>query len=113
MDATRSYVLAATLQAVTNVDRITGYGHFCTTPFCDHQSCGKCTLYHNTEEDDRRARHEAGIREYRNAAAENVGLLHSPNRQPRNVEWVRTVADDGKVLWVQREVAAVDLRHFV
>ncbi|CAJ1953708.1 unnamed protein product [Cylindrotheca closterium] len=37
------------------------YSHFCNTPHCKHQSCGKCTLYSNDKEDDARAMREAGI----------------------------------------------------
>lgn len=37
------------------------YSHFCQKPHCDHKSCGKCTLYSNDKEDDKRAMREAGI----------------------------------------------------
>ena len=37
------------------------YSHFCNTPHCKHELCGKCTLYSNDKEDDARAMREAGI----------------------------------------------------
>jgi len=40
---------------------INGYEHFCQKPHCDHKSCGKCRLYTNDAEDDKRAMREAGI----------------------------------------------------
>ena len=39
-----------------------GYNHFCQRPHCKHDSCGKCTLYSNAEEDDIRATKEAGLK---------------------------------------------------
>ena len=61
-------------------NKITAYEHFCQTPFCDHSSCGKCILFTNSEEDDRRARREACQKELQNAgaAASTVGGLLSP-----------------------------------
>jgi TRIAD3 protein (E3 ubiquitin-protein ligase RNF216) len=43
------------------VDKKDPYKHFCQTPHCTHKDCGKCTLYSNDEEDDKRAMREAGI----------------------------------------------------
>lgn len=37
------------------------YSHFCQTPHCKHESCGRCTLYSNDKEDDARAMREAGV----------------------------------------------------
>jgi TRIAD3 protein (E3 ubiquitin-protein ligase RNF216) len=39
---------------------IRGYEHFCRTPLCTHARCGKCRLFTNNDEDDARARREAG-----------------------------------------------------
>lgn len=47
-----------------------GYSHFCQKPHCKHESCGKCPLYTKSEEDDRRAIREAGLK-----AADEVGAL--------------------------------------
>ena len=37
-----------------------GYTHFCQTPHCQHKGCGKCPLFTDPIEDDRRAMLEAG-----------------------------------------------------
>jgi hypothetical protein len=48
--------------------KIKDYSHFCQTPHCNHkETCNKCPLYTNAEEDDVRAMREAGF-----AAAEKV-----------------------------------------
>jgi len=39
-----------------------GYAHFCQTAHCTHATCGKCRLFTKTEEDDRLAMLEAGIK---------------------------------------------------
>jgi hypothetical protein len=39
---------------------IQGYEHFCQTPHCRHKRCGKCRLWTKNDEDDARARREAG-----------------------------------------------------
>jgi hypothetical protein len=41
--------------------QVSDYSHFCQKPHCDHKQCNLCTLYSNAEEDDARARREAGI----------------------------------------------------
>ena len=41
---------------------IKGYDHFCQTPHCQHQSCKKCPLWTNAEQDDERAMREAGLK---------------------------------------------------
>ena len=42
---------------------------------CNHSSCGKCVLFSNTEEDDRRARREAAASmESEGITASDVGL---------------------------------------
>ena len=38
------------------------YQHFCQTPHCSHENCGKCALHSNAEEDDRRAMRDAGLK---------------------------------------------------
>jgi TRIAD3 protein (E3 ubiquitin-protein ligase RNF216) len=38
------------------------YGHFCQIPHCQHQNCGKCLLYSNSVDDDRKAMLEAGLK---------------------------------------------------
>jgi hypothetical protein len=38
------------------------YKHFCQTPHCTHEKCGKCLLYTNAVEDDRKAMLEAGVK---------------------------------------------------
>eukprot|EP01039_Chlorochromonas_danica_P006965 gene6965-7706_t len=40
----------------------TGYQHFCQVPHCTHKDCKKCRLFTNSEEDDRRAMYEAGLK---------------------------------------------------
>jgi hypothetical protein len=59
---------------------IANYKHFCQKFNCRHDSCGKCVLFTNSEQDDKRARREAGLKEQANAgtAAADVGLLISP-----------------------------------
>jgi hypothetical protein len=62
--------------------KITGYDHFCQTPHCDHTSCGKCLIYTNSVDDDKKARKDAGLQEQKKlgeaAAAFNVAALVSP-----------------------------------
>ena len=41
---------------------IKDYTHFCQKFECKHQSCGKCPLYSNAEQDDARAMREAGLK---------------------------------------------------
>ena len=53
------------------LDRTVGYKHFCQTPHCNHESCGKCPLFTNSIEDDRLAMREAGIKAQRE---NSVGL---------------------------------------
>ena len=45
-----------------------GYSHFCQTPHCQHKGCGKCPLFTDPIEDDRRAMLEAGKRAKAQAA---------------------------------------------
>jgi pyruvate/2-oxoglutarate dehydrogenase complex dihydrolipoamide acyltransferase (E2) component len=62
---------------------ISDYKHFCQTFNCQHNSCGKCILFTNAEQDDRRARRKAGLKALANAGttAADVGLLVSPPRK--------------------------------
>jgi hypothetical protein len=43
------------------LDKKNPYSHFCQTAHCTHESCGKCKLHSNDEEDDQQAMREAGI----------------------------------------------------
>ena len=71
--------------------QIEDYEHFCLTPHCNHQNCHKCVLNTNSEEDDRRARHEIALKAQENAnenqavavAAEIGGLLATPGKTHR------------------------------
>jgi len=69
--------------------KIENYKHFCLTPHCNHQNCHKCVLTTNSEEDDRRARHEIALKAQENAtenqavAAEIGGLLATPGKTYR------------------------------
>ena len=38
------------------------YNHFCQTPHCTHETCGKCKLFTDTVEDDRLAMRDAGLK---------------------------------------------------
>ena len=38
------------------------YTHFCQTPLCTHETCGKCKLFTDTVEDDRLAMRDAGAK---------------------------------------------------
>ena len=37
------------------------YAHFCQTPHCTHETCGKCVLFTDSVTDDRKAMYEAGL----------------------------------------------------
>lgn len=45
---------------------------FVEQPHCNHKTCGRCSLYSNTEEDDQRAMREAGVKAA--AAQEDVSI---------------------------------------
>lgn len=66
--------------------KIAGYDHFCRTPHCMHETCGKCKLFSNTQEDDQRARREAGMKEEEaiGEAAKNLGLLSPQQKEKTN-----------------------------
>jgi hypothetical protein len=85
---------------------IADYTHFCQTFNCSHDSCGECILFTNSEQDDRRARREAGLKELANSGtvAADAGLLISPpqnktakTHQPP-IEPVRILADNHRAL---------------
>jgi hypothetical protein len=81
---------------------IADYTHFCQTFNCSHDSCGECILFTNSEQDDRRARREAGLKELANSgtAAGDVALLiSSPPKKAvethrRPLEPVRILAEN-------------------
>uniref|UniRef100_A0A7S2UPE1 RING-type domain-containing protein n=2 Tax=Attheya septentrionalis TaxID=420275 RepID=A0A7S2UPE1_9STRA len=54
-----------------------GYAHFCQTAHCQHQSCHKCPLYSNAEEDDKRAMREAGMKAVAQVQSNNVASTRS------------------------------------
>jgi hypothetical protein len=56
----------------------TGYNHFCRLPHCDHKSCGNCVLFTNTEEDDRLAMRDAGIKAIEEVKATENGDAELP-----------------------------------
>jgi len=37
------------------------YAHFCQTPHCTHETCGRCVLFTDSIADDRKAMYEAGV----------------------------------------------------
>ena len=45
-----------------HIPKHVGYQHFCTTPHCDHASCGKCRLYTDDAEDEKTALADAARR---------------------------------------------------
>ena len=56
----------------------TGYNHFCRLPHCNHKSCGNCVLFTNTEEDDRLAMRDAGIKAIEEVKASENGDAELP-----------------------------------
>ena len=70
-----------------NGPKIESYEHFCRTPHCTHESCGKCKLFTNTEEDDRRARREAGLKQRAalGKSAEGLALLSPEKKQSTTI----------------------------
>ena len=67
------------------------YKHFCRTPHCQHKSCGKCVLFTDAKEDDRRARREVAqaalLAAQKKDGASNAatligGLLSPPQKAP-------------------------------
>ncbi len=60
------------------IPKSVGYKHFCQTPHCTHEKCGKCTLYSNTEEDDKRAAKEAGRKVMEEVRQEEI-VKHGEN----------------------------------
>jgi hypothetical protein len=69
-------------------ERRNTYAHFCQTPHCTRESCGRCILFTDTVEDNRRPRHEAGLKEQQNAgaaAAFAVGMLLTPPQKTNGV----------------------------
>ncbi len=50
-----------------------GYAHFCQQPHCDHSGCGKCKLYTDSVEDDRKAMLDAGLKSLQQAGGEGEG----------------------------------------
>jgi hypothetical protein len=59
--------------------QIEDYEQFCSTPHCNHKTCGKCVLWTKTKEDDTLACREAGrlALEKAGTTAAEVGLLLS------------------------------------
>jgi len=55
-------MLCNEIDAHSPLSKTVGYNHFCQTPHCKHESCNKCQLYSNAEEDDMRASREAGLK---------------------------------------------------
>ena len=39
-----------------------GYAHFCQLPGCQHNTCGKCGLYSDSNADDQLAMRDAGLK---------------------------------------------------
>jgi len=65
---------------------IADYKHFCQTPHCTHETCGKCVLFGSTEEADKKARRDAALKEQSaiGDAAKDLKLLTpSPNKRKR------------------------------
>jgi hypothetical protein len=85
---------------------IAGFTHFCQTFNCSHDSCGECKLFTDSEQDDRRARREAGLKELENSgnAAADARLLISPppnkttNARRSPLEPVSILADNRRAL---------------
>ena len=57
--------------------KINTYTHFCQKFNCDHKTCGKCSLYTNSIEDDRLAVKEAG-----ELAAQQISSANSDGTKP-------------------------------
>ncbi|GMH54822.1 hypothetical protein TrST_g3687 [Triparma strigata] len=73
------------------LERSVGYKHFCQVSGCDHSSCGRCPLFSDSVEDDRRAMREAGLK----AMAENENeLLRGAKKDLANGEEVKSVDVD-------------------
>ena len=67
---------------------ITDYKHFCQTPHCTHETCGKCRLFSNTEEDDQKARREAAMKAQVaiGEAGKSLGLLSPEKKENANAK---------------------------
>ena len=78
--------------------QIEDYSHFCRTPHCTHEACGKCILFTDDEAMDRIARREAGQKEQQaiGKAAEDIGLL-SPSAKPKARKRARRVRAQAQV----------------
>ncbi|GMI05153.1 hypothetical protein TrLO_g2270 [Triparma laevis f. longispina] len=73
------------------LERTVGYKHFCQVSNCDHSTCGRCPLFSDSVEDDRRAMREAGLK----AMAENESeLLRGAKKDIANGEEVKSVDVD-------------------
>ena len=57
-----------------------GYQHFCQRAHCGHKKCGKCVLYTDSNEDDRLAMREAGLKAAAEATQGNKIDLTDPKK---------------------------------
>ena len=72
------YLCRAEIKAQGNA----GYAHFCQTPHCTHASCGKCPLFSEPLEDDRRLMKEAALKvKAKTAAAKAAASTPRPDRE--------------------------------
>eukprot|EP01041_Mallomonas_annulata_P003427 gene3427-6798_t len=88
-----------------------GYAHFCQTPHCTHKECGKCVLYSNSVEDDRRAMYEAGLQVVGNlsvtAEGRAGGTGTTDSTMAMTAEQVLVLLEGGKAPVIPRQVPPV------
>jgi len=67
--------------------RINGYNHFCQQFDCNHKKCGKCSLWANTDTDDKRKiddierKAKEDIKRKRLAVAAKIATKENPERE--------------------------------
>ena len=61
--------------------KIVEYDHFCSIPYCDHTSCGKCVLFSDSVQDDKRAVEEAALQEFGKLVERDASLVENPDLQ--------------------------------
>lgn len=60
------------------------YEHFCKVPHCRHNNCGKCKLFTDSVEDDRRAMLDAGLKTLKEFEAEEKEATEQGDNLPKN-----------------------------